>query len=62
MQVKQAVAGYGGAQKKQVMLMTQRLLKMKSIPRPDAVLQQARAGPVRLDEAEADGGNAGIDA
>ena len=35
MQVKQAVAGYGGAQKKQVMLMTQRLLKMKSIPRPD---------------------------
>ena len=35
MQVKQAVAGYGGAQKKQVILMTQRLLKMKSIPRPD---------------------------
>ena len=35
MQVKQAVAGYGGAQKKQVMLMTQRLLKMKNIPRPD---------------------------
>ncbi len=35
MQVKQAVAGYGGAQKKQVMLMTRRLLKMKEIPRPD---------------------------
>lgn len=35
MQVKQAVAGYGGAEKKQVMLMTQRLLKMKKIPRPD---------------------------
>ena len=35
MQVKQAVAGYGGAEKKQVMLMTQRLLKMKEIPRPD---------------------------
>ena len=35
MQVKQAVAGYGGADKKQVMLMTQRLLKMKEIPRPD---------------------------
>ncbi len=35
MQVKQAVAGYGGADKKQVMLMTQRLLKMKQIPRPD---------------------------
>ena len=35
MQVKQAVVGYGGAEKKQVMLMTQRLLKMKQIPRPD---------------------------
>ena len=35
MQVKQAVAGYGGADKKQVMLMTQRLLKMKIVPRPD---------------------------
>ena len=35
MQVKQAVAGYGGADKRQVMLMTQRLLKMKESPRPD---------------------------
>ena len=35
MQVKQAVVGYGGAEKRQVMLMTQRLLKMKAIPRPD---------------------------
>ena len=35
MQVKQAVTGYGGADKKQVMLMTQRLLKMQQIPRPD---------------------------
>ena len=35
MQVKQAVAGYGGADKRQVMLMTQRLLNMKEIPRPD---------------------------
>ena len=35
MQVKQAVAGYGGADKRQVMLMTQRLLKMPEIPRPD---------------------------
>lgn len=35
MQVKQAVAGYGAADKKQVMLMTQRLLKMHVIPRPD---------------------------
>ena len=35
MQVKQAVVGYGGAEKRQVMLMTQRLLGMKEIPRPD---------------------------
>lgn len=35
MQVKQAVAGYGGADKRQVMLMTQRLLAMKQLPRPD---------------------------
>jgi len=35
MQVKQAVAGYGGAQKLQVMKMTQRLLRMKKLPRPD---------------------------
>ena len=35
MQVKQAVVGYGAAEKKQVMLMTQRLLRMKQIPRPD---------------------------
>ena len=35
MQVKQAVAGYGAAEKKQVMLMTQRLLHMKQLPRPD---------------------------
>ena len=35
MQVKQAVAGYGGADKRQVMLMTQRLLRMQCVPRPD---------------------------
>ena len=35
MQVKQAVVGYGAAEKRQVMLMTQRLLGMKEIPRPD---------------------------
>ena len=35
MQVKQAVVGYGGAEKRQVMLMTQRLLGLKEIPRPD---------------------------
>lgn len=35
MQVKQAVVGYGKAEKKQVMLMTQRLLGMDKLPRPD---------------------------
>ena len=35
MQVKQAVVGYGLADKKQVMDMTKRLLKLKSVPRPD---------------------------
>ena len=35
MQVKQAVAGYGLADKKQVMDMTRRLLKLKAVPRPD---------------------------
>lgn len=35
MQVKQAVVGYGKAEKRQVMLMTQHLLHMKEIPRPD---------------------------
>lgn len=35
MQVKQAVVGYGKAEKKQVMLMTQRLLHMDKLPRPD---------------------------
>ena len=35
MQVKQAVVGYGLAEKKQVMDMTRRLLKLKAIPRPD---------------------------
>ncbi len=34
-QVKQAVVGYGKAQKQQVMDMTRRLLKLKSIPKPD---------------------------
>jgi len=35
MQVKQSVVGYGKAEKKQVMQMTQRLLNMMEIPRPD---------------------------
>ena len=35
MQVKQAVVGYGLAEKKQVMDMTRRLLKLSAVPRPD---------------------------
>ena len=35
MQVKQAVAGYGLADKKQVMDMTKRLLNLKAVPKPD---------------------------
>ena len=35
MQIKQAVVGYGLADKHQVMDMTRRLLKLRSIPRPD---------------------------
>ncbi len=35
MQVKQAVVGYGSAKKAQVIYMVQRLLNMKSPPRPD---------------------------
>ncbi len=35
MQVKQAVTGYGGAEKRQVMEMTRRLLKLQEVPRPD---------------------------
>ena len=34
-QVKQAVVGYGGAEKRQVMDMTRRLLKMEHVARPD---------------------------
>lgn len=35
MQVKQAVVGYGKAEKRQVMDMTRRLLKIDRVPRPD---------------------------
>ena len=34
-QVKMAVVGYGKAEKRQVMDMTRRLLRLKSVPRPD---------------------------
>lgn len=35
LQVKQAVAGYGRAEKRQVMEMTRRLLRLEKIPKPD---------------------------
>ena len=35
MQVKQAVVGYSLAEKRQVMDMTKRLLKLKAVPKPD---------------------------
>ena len=35
LQVKQAVVGYGGADKHQVMEMTRRILKMEKVARPD---------------------------
>lgn len=35
LQIKQAVVGYGRAEKKQVMLMTKTLLGLSAIPRPD---------------------------
>lgn len=34
-QVKQAVVGYGKAEKRQVMEMTKRLLRLKAVPKPD---------------------------
>ncbi|MBD8501035.1 crossover junction endodeoxyribonuclease RuvC [Paenibacillus arenosi] len=37
MQVKQAVVGYGGAEKKQVQEMVRLLLKLKTVPKPDDV-------------------------
>jgi len=35
MQVKQAITGYGGADKKQVQMMVKNILKLATIPRPD---------------------------
>ena len=34
-QIKMALTGYGGAQKKQMQMMVQALLKLKALPRPD---------------------------
>jgi crossover junction endodeoxyribonuclease RuvC len=35
MEVKQAISGYGGADKQQVQLMVQAILQLETIPRPD---------------------------
>ncbi len=35
MEVKQAVVGYGGAEKKQIQFMIQRILNLKEVPKPD---------------------------
>lgn len=35
LQVKQAVVGYGKAEKKQVMELTRRILKLQNVPKPD---------------------------
>jgi crossover junction endodeoxyribonuclease RuvC len=35
LQVKQALTGYGRAEKKQIQIMTQKILKLKNIPKPD---------------------------
>ncbi|MFA6306175.1 MAG: crossover junction endodeoxyribonuclease RuvC [Candidatus Gracilibacteria bacterium] len=37
LQVKQALTGYGRAEKKQVQLMTQSILRLKCLPKPDDV-------------------------
>jgi crossover junction endodeoxyribonuclease RuvC len=37
MQVKQAVAGYGGAEKRQIQEMVKMLLKLQTVPKPDDV-------------------------
>ena len=54
-QVKQAVVGYGKAEKRQVMDMTKRLLKLSAVPKPDdaadavaVALCHARAHTSRL--------------
>ena len=35
LQIKQALTGYGRAEKKQVMEMTRQLLKLREVPKPD---------------------------
>lgn len=60
LQVKQSVAGYGRATKKQVQEMTRRLLKLKNIPKPDdaadalamAICHMHSAGSLRFGKGE----------
>lgn len=46
MQVKQAVVGYGGASKHQVMDMTRRILRLERLPRPDDAADAIAHRPV----------------
>ena len=55
MQIKQAVTGYGKADKKQVQQMVKLLLKMDTIPKPDdaadaiaCAITHCQAGPARV--------------
>ena len=63
-QVKMAVTGYGKAEKRQVMDMTKRLLKLTKVPRPDdaadalaLALCHARSFTSRLPQIKAGKGN-----
>lgn len=58
LQVKQAVVGYGRAEKSQVMDMTKRLLKLTKVPKPDdtadalaVAICHAHTAPSRLNQA-----------
>lgn len=60
LQVKQSVAGYGRATKKQVQEMTRRLLKLKTVPKPDdaadalalAICHMHSAGSIQFGKTE----------
>ncbi len=57
LQVKQAVVGYGRAEKKQVMDMTRRILRLEQIPKPDDAadaLALLSLGPLHLAAGAAD--------
>lgn len=45
-QVKQAVVGYGKAEKRQVMDMTRRLLNLSAVPKPDDAARRGGHRPV----------------